>query len=104
MSESGLQHLFLKRFRDLAKTKDVYVAAIAVASSANQRATGPLAKSFFMKSGIVAEFRAAHGKDTLPAAAVPATYKNDAAVAKWVAMLFTGQPADLYQRALPLKL
>jgi hypothetical protein len=104
MGESGQQHLFLKRCRDLARTKDVYVAAVAVASSPNQRAAGPLGKSFFMKSGIVAEFRAAHGKETLPAAAVPATYKNDPAVPKWVALLFTGQPADLYQRALALKL
>lgn len=104
MGATGLQHLFLKRFRDVARTKDVYVAAVAVASSPNQRAPGPLAKSFFLKSGIVAEFRATHPKAELASVTVPASFANDPAVQKWVALLYTGQPADLYQKALPLKL
>jgi hypothetical protein len=104
MGGTGLQQLFLKRFRDVARTKDVYVAAVAVASSPNQRAPGPLAKSFFLKSGIVADFRATHPKAELAGVTVPASFANDPAVQKWVALLYTGQPADLYQKALPLKL
>jgi hypothetical protein len=82
----------------------VWVAAHAVACSPCQHEPGPLSKSFFLKSGIVAEFRAAHPKSEFSPTTVPASFASDPAFVKWVEQLYTAQPADLYQRALPLRL